>query len=150
MSENIPVPGTQYLDWRVKSDYNTTAIRNAFRLFVRSITVVDCTANCDTVIYVWEISERQEVIPHEPSSIRDQILSIYIWWDFTEDLFKIADTLYTGMGDYTLSWNKMGPGYFKHVYDSVKADTNFFKGIDIAADYLAHCPQPLDLSLIHI
>jgi len=145
MSEPVAMPGPEWLkwlNWRVKDEYNSTEIRDAFRLFVRSITMVDCTASCDTVIYDWSISAN--VNSPQGETKRNQILSIYIWWGFTEDLYRIADTLYIGYTNYSLSWNKLGPGYFKHVYDSVKADTNFYKGIDIAAGYLAGCPQPLD------
>jgi len=131
----------------VKDEYNTSSVRNAFNLFTRSITLVDCTASCDTVIYVFELSGKN--IGHDSEPRLYRVLSIYLWWGLTSDLYDIGDSLfYPGYPDqdtyYSLLWNRMGIGYIKHVYDRVAADSAFFKAPEIASAYLSYCPAPLD------
>lgn len=135
----------------VKSFYDTLTVRNAFKDFVWSITLADCTANCDTIVYSYSVSGIEDGgegddIWNEMS--RQMVLSIYIWWGFTDSLYLIADKLYEGFPPrdafYSMLWNKMGTGYFSYCLTKTEADTNYTTGVYIASAYLAYSESPED------
>ncbi len=129
---------------RVKKEYDTSLVKDAFENFVRSITIADCTKGCGTVIqdpYLYGSDG-------EGNYTQDVILSLYAWWGFTTDFNKIVDKLYVGVsymdGYYSYLWNKIGPSYFNYLKLETKSDTSFLQGSRIACAYLEGCDSPID------
>ncbi|MDP8239793.1 MAG: hypothetical protein P9X24_11950 [Candidatus Hatepunaea meridiana] len=119
--------------------------------FVRSITIADCTSSCDSVILSEEIYGPLPGVDYqdwEPSYIQNSILSLYLWWEITDDLNDIADHLFTGLnyldGYYSYLWDKIGTSYFEHVKTKVQTDTTFTLGLMIAGAYLKSPENQID------
>ena len=129
----------------VKEEYDLTSIRNAFEGFVRSITVDYDPSQCSEYVthrtmrdYEFDIYDEGDDYP----SIGPQILSLYISWGFTADLFPIAEMLSYGY-DWlyqALMWDKLGVGFFQYIES--KVNTPDYRYTGCAEIYLKYMDDP--------
>ena len=133
----------------VSPEYDSTRVRNAFENFVRSITINAYTSYPPGFKASLSLNNRpapedsvglQEAEEWDVPHILDYVLSLYVNWGFTTDLYTIADLLYqphvNRIGYYAIIWNELGMDYFEHLEDEQESDSTFYKGIWICSEYL--------------
>lgn len=140
--------GTPYHMVEVKPEYDRQDVKDAFAAFVRSMTIQrpNCSAGYQDFIE-----------STEGDNIQTQILSLYINWGLTQDLYPITDEIPLGNDpEYgALILDKIAPGYFEYAVMRVQADSTYGMGAGLAAMYLEHYPNPSTekkqaaLSLLH-
>ncbi|MDP8239789.1 MAG: hypothetical protein P9X24_11930 [Candidatus Hatepunaea meridiana] len=134
----------------VKPEYDSSKVRDAFEVFVRSISInapvyhpLDFIASQHLATPpVADDTLGQIALENWDSpDILDMDLSLYVNWGFTSDLYEIADILYEpqGIGYYCDVWNEMGIGYFEYIEDQLEADSTEYMGIWKCSQYLARC-----------
>lgn len=133
----------EYCMAEIRPQYDTQAVKDAFEVFVRSITIdfPDCGGN---IITSFELSgydgewEQEEII--EP-----QILSLYINWGLQQDLNMIIERIDFSFDErysmYVL--DKVAVGYFNYVNTKLQSQVEKYRiGPATVAGYLRYFKNP--------
>jgi len=129
----------------VKDEYDQTSIRTAFEGFVRSISVDYDTTLCSsyqTDRAMWDYTFTIYDEPDDWPSLGPQVLSLYISWGFTNDLYPIATRLSYGNDNayQAFVWDKMGVGFFQYIQNEVSTSQESHAGF--AFTYLVNAENP--------
>jgi hypothetical protein len=142
--QNLPYQDEAFSMVEVKPQYDVPAVRDAFGIFVRSITVANRSDTCGDA---WNPSlELGSPDPSDTSEdeyvppLMGMILSLYVNLGLTDDLYPIADSLYDRMTTddqyFAYVWEQMGAGYFQYLLDNTLHAQGYTEGVRIASYYL--------------
>ena len=142
--QTLPYQDETFSMVEVKPQYDVPAVKGAFEIFVRSITVANRSDTCGNA---WDPSlELGSPDPSDTSEdeyvqpLMGMILSLYVNWGFTKDLYPIADSLFIRMMTddqyFAYVWEQMGSSYFQYLLDNTLHTQGYTEGVRIASYYL--------------
>jgi hypothetical protein len=131
--------GTPYRLLEVKPEYDRQDVKQAFEVFVRSISVnyPDCSGGFVASPYLGDCINDPNFV-EETDYKEHEILSLYVNWGIQTDLYPIADDLLGNDPSYSaFLMDKMGVGYFTWALGKVQSDTSYIRGLGDAGLYLS-------------
>jgi len=131
--------GKPYRLIEVRPEYDRSDVKQAFEVFVRSISInyPDCSSGFVGSPYLPDcINDTNDM--GETEYKEHEILSLYVNWGIQTDLYPIADEL---IGSEDPSYcafiiDKMGVGYFTYILAKAQYDTSYIRGLGIVGMYL--------------
>ena len=137
-------------DWRselrmveLDPNYDTQAVKDAFVYFVGTLSYnKGLISSCAEFYADWWIGPGEDNTKSDywdGRDIGDLVLSLYMNLGYSDNLYLIADSLYSGDPQtmyFVYLWNQLGTGYFQHLQSIVQGSSPETYGIRIANEYL--------------